>query len=151
MQSKITIRELRNEDIEELARIESEAFSMPWSKADFVALLSHAYCLYLVALVDGRVAGCCGYTDSLGEATIDNVVVAGEYRNQGIAQAMLQELIVRGESAGVEAFTLEVRVSNAVAIHLYEKIGFKSEGIRPDFYEKPRENAMIMWRRRLRQ
>ena len=64
------------------------------------------------------------------------------------AEAMLRELIARGEAAGVEAFTLEVRVSNAAAIHIYEKEGFRSVGIRPGFYEKPREDAMIMWRRK---
>ena len=92
--------------------------------------------------------GCCGYTNSFGEADIDNVVVARQYRGCGIGQAMLRELIARGEAAGVEAFTLEVRVSNAAAIHIYEKEGFRSVGIRPGFYEKPREDAMIMWRRK---
>ena len=48
---------------------------------------------------------------------------------------------------GVKAFTLEVRVSNEAAIHMYEKVGFVSEGIRPGFYEKPAEDAMIMWKR----
>ena len=133
---EIEIRELHKEDIEELAKIESEAFSMPWSKQD------------LVALADGHIAGTCGYTNSCNEAAIDNVVVAEAYQNHGIAQALLTELIKRGEALQVEAFTLEVRVSNAKAIHIYEKFGFRSEGIRPGFYEKPTEDAMIMWRRR---
>lgn len=145
---EIEVRELREGDTEELARIEAEAFSMPWTKKDFDNLLSHPYCFYLVALADGKVAGCCGYTDSFKEATIDNVVVAEQFRNRGIARKMLEELIRQGEEAGVEAFTLEVRVSNAAAIHVYEKFGFQSEGIRPGFYEKPREDASIMWRRR---
>ena len=144
---QIEIRELQSRDIEALALIESESFSMPWSKQAFENLLSQPYCFYLVALADGELAGGCGYTDSFHEACIDNVVVAGKYRNLGIGQAMLKELIKRGEAADVEAFTLEVRVSNAAAIHIYEKFGFKSEGIRPNFYEKPREDAMIMWRR----
>ena len=59
---------------------------------------------------------------------------------------MLQELFVVGESIGVENFTLEVRVSNAPAIHIYEKLGFVSAGVRPRFYEKPVEDAMIMWK-----
>ena len=60
---------------------------------------------------------------------------------------MLRELISRGEAEHVEAFTLEVRVSNEAAIHVYEKFGFVSEGIRPRFYERPVEDANIMWRR----
>lgn len=144
----IEIRELREEDTAELAKIEAESFSMPWSQNDFRNLLRHSYCLYLVALVDGQAAGCCGCTVSCGEAVIDNVVVSERFRGQGIAQSMLRELIARGEEAHVEAFTLEVRVGNVRAIHVYEKLGFESEGIRPGFYEKPREDALIMWRRR---
>lgn len=145
---RIEIRELREDDIGALAAIEAEAFSMPWSKNDFENLLRHSYCFYLAALADGEIAGCCGYTNLCNEANIDNVVVAEKYRGLGIGQAMLGELIRRGEADQVEAFTLEVRVSNAAAIHIYEKCGFQSEGIRPNFYEKPREDAMIMWRRK---
>lgn len=143
----ITIRKLQETDIDALSRIEAESFSMPWSPKDFADLLSRSYCTYLVAEIDGQVVGSCGMTNICNEGNIDNVVVAKEFRGQGIAQALLKELIVLGESEGVEAFTLEVRVSNAAAIHVYEKLGFVSEGIRPGFYEKPIEDAMIMWRR----
>ena len=144
---EITVRELRDSDIEELARIEEESFSMPWSAEAFQDLLSHSYCTYLVALADGQVAGCCGYTVVCGEANIDNVVVDPALRCCGIAQAMLHELILRGRVSGVGAFTLEVRISNQIALHIYEKLGFRSEGIRPNFYEKPIEDANIMWLR----
>lgn len=148
---KVIIRELCPKDTGILAEIESKSFSMPWSKQDFENLLKHDYCFYLVALADEKIAGCCGYTESCGEATIDNVVVAEQYRGMGIAQRMLSELIRRGEEDHVNAFTLEVRVSNAAAIHVYEKLGFVSEGIRPNFYEKPTEDAVIMWRRKSEQ
>lgn len=144
---EITVRELREGDIPELSRIEEESFSLPWSAEAFRELLNRPYCTYLVALADGKLAGCCGYTDSFHEATIDNVVVAPSYRNCGIAQIMLQKLMEQGTASGVEAYTLEVRVSNLAAIHIYEKLGFCSEGIRPGFYEKPVEDAMIMWKR----
>lgn len=144
---QIEIRELCEEHIEPLSRIESESFSMPWSPKDFRDLLSRDYCMYLVALADGEVVGCCGMTMICQEGNIDNVVVAEHFRNRGIAGVMLKELIERGEAAGINAFTLEVRVSNEAAIHLYEKLGFVSEGIRPNFYEKPVEDADIMWRR----
>lgn len=145
---EIEVRELHMSDTKALAEMEAQAFSMPWSQKDFENLLSHPYCFYLVALAEGEIAGCCGYTRSCDEATIDNVVVSEKFRNRGIAQAMLKELISRGEADSVSAFTLEVRVSNEPAIHIYEKIGFESAGIRPGFYEKPREDAIIMWRRR---
>ena len=144
---RIEIRKLQEEDIEPLSRIEEESFSMPWSPQDFRSLLDRDYCIYLVALAEGEVAGCCGMTNICQEGNIDNVVVAERFRNRGIARAMLEELIGMGREAGITAFTLEVRVSNAAAIHLYEKLGFVSEGIRPRFYEKPTEDAAIMWKR----
>lgn len=147
---KIEVRELRDGDVAGLAEIEAESFSMPWSEQAFRDLLSRSYCRYVVALADGELAGCCGFTNLCNEGNIDNVVVAPGLRGRGIAQAMLGELIRRGEAEGVEAFTLEVRAGNAAAIHIYEKLGFVSEGIRPGFYEKPTEDANIMWRRRER-
>lgn len=144
----LIIRELQDEDIEALSRIEAASFSMPWSAQDFADLLKHDYCMYLVAELDGEVAGCCGMTNICNEGNIDNVVVAEKFRGRGIAGELLRELIARGNAQGVEAYTLEVRVSNSAAIHVYEKLGFVSEGIRPNFYERPTEDAMIMWRRK---
>lgn len=143
----IVVRKLQEGDIPELSRIEAESFSMPWSADAFRELLDRPYCTYFVALADGRLAGCCGYTDICHEANIDNVVVALKYRNLGIAQAMLQRLMEQGQTSGIEAYTLEVRVSNLAAIHIYEKLGFQSAGIRPGFYEKPVEDAVIMWKK----
>ena len=143
----IEIRELQEKDIESISRIEAESFSMPWSPQDFKDLLSREYCTYLVAEAEGKVVGSCGMTNICNEGNIDNVVVAEAYRGNGIAQRLLQKLIALGDAEGIEAYTLEVRISNAAAIHVYEKLGFVSEGIRPGFYEKPAEDAMIMWRR----
>ena len=147
MSDKLVIRRLTEEDVEPLSAIESASFSMPWSAEDFVALLTRDYCVYYVAEVDGEVAGCCGMTNICNEGNIDNVVVAEKFRGQGIATALLERLLEEGDSLGVTAYTLEVRVSNAPAIHVYEKLGFVSEGIRPNFYEKPTEDANIMWKR----
>lgn len=143
----IEIRKLQDSDIEALSAIEQDSFSMPWTPGDFRGLLSRDYCLYLTALADGQVAGCAGLTRSFEEGNIDNVVVGRRFRGQGIATELLTELLSQGEAWGISAFTLEVRVSNAVAIHLYEKLGFLSEGVRPRFYERPVEDALIMWRR----
>lgn len=141
------IRELRDEDVEPLSVIEARAFTMPWTAADFARLIQDRNSQYLVAEVDGRVVGCCGVTNVSGDGEIDNVVVDEAYRNRGIATALLRETLRRGYAMGVEAFTLEVRVSNAPAIHIYEKAGFVSEGIRPRFYDKPKEDALILWKR----
>lgn len=145
---EIMIHRLREQDVEPVSRIEAASFSMPWSPKDFAELVGAPGALYLVAEVNGQTVGCCGVTDISGEGDINNVVVDEACRGQGIAQALLKELLRQGEEMGIRDFTLEVRVSNAPAIHVYEKLGFVSEGIRPGFYDKPKEDAMIMWRRK---
>ena len=144
---QIEIRQLREEDIEPLAELEARSFSMPWSAKSFRDLLANPYCFYFVALVQGRIVGGAGYTELCGEASIDNVVVDEAYRGRGIGQALVRKLLAAGTARQIKAFTLEVRVSNLAAIHIYEKAGFQCEGIRPGFYEKPREDAMIMWKK----
>ena len=143
----IIIRPMEKEDVPAVSLLEEKAFSMPWSPADFLDMVDRKDSLYVVAVLQGAPIGCCGVTNACGDGDINNVVVAEEYRGLGIGKKMLSYLMEEGRSIGIENYTLEVRVSNAPAIHLYESLGFKSEGIRPGFYEKPREDAMIMWKR----
>lgn len=147
MAEELIIRKLQETDIEPLSVIEAASFSMPWSAKDFADLLKHDYCVYFVAEYAGEVAGCCGMTNICREGNIDNVVVAERFRGKGIATALLRRLMEAGDAMGVQAYTLEVRISNQIAIHVYEKLGFVSEGIRPGFYERPVEDACIMWKR----
>jgi len=144
---RLTIRKIEERDMAELAAIEAESFSTPWSEQSFRELLSIDYAHYFVAEYDGELAGSAGMRVICNEGNIDNVVVKSTLRGKGIANELIGELIRFGDSIGVEAYTLEVRVSNAPAIRVYEKNGFVNEGIRPRFYEKPVEDAMIMWRR----
>ena len=143
----VSFRKLRAEDVEPLAAMARECFSVPWTAKAFADLVADDKSIYLVAVREEEVLGCCGVVNSFGDGSIDIVMVTEKERGKGIAYAMLQELFVAGESIGVKNFTLEVRVSNAPAIHIYEKLGFVSEGIRPNFYEKPTEDANIMWKR----
>ena len=141
------IRELTAEDVEAVSRIEQETFSMPWSPEDFLEMVEADYAYYYVAEVDGEIVGCCGIRNIAGEGEITNVVVASEYRGRGIGRALMEYMLSEAVFHGIGDCTLEVRVSNASAIRLYESLGFQSEGIRPGFYEKPKEDAMIMWKR----
>ena len=143
----IVIRKMEEQDLAEVAKLEEENFSMPWSVDSFRELVSHPDALYLVAIDRDRVCGTCGVRNISGEGEVTNVVIREEYRGSGLGQKLLTELLRQGAEMGIEAFTLEVRKSNAIAIHVYEKLGFVSEGIRPHFYEKPDEDAVIMWRR----
>lgn len=143
----ITFRRMEEKDIEEVSRIEEETFSMPWSPASFREMLKSGSTFYAVAEEEGRVLGSCGVLQVLEEGNITNVVVEKKYRGRGIGTALLAFLMEEGKKQGISAYTLEVRVSNGEAIHVYEKLGFVSEGIRKNFYEKPKEDAVIMWKR----
>ena len=73
--------------------------------------------------------------------------VAADYRKKGIGRKMMEYMLERAKENGMGDCTLEVRVSNQPAIRLYESLGFKGEGVRPGFYDKPKEDALIMWKR----
>ncbi|MCR5403576.1 MAG: GNAT family N-acetyltransferase, partial [Butyrivibrio sp.] len=92
--------------------------------------------------------GLCGVRNISGEGEITNVSVSGDVRRQGTAYKMLRQLLERGIGIGIKDYTLEVRSSNAPAIGLYEKLGFKSEGKRPGFYDEPKDDAIIYWKRK---
>lgn len=141
------IRELEETDINAVSRIEKEVFSMPWSEADFLEMTEADYAHYYVAEVNGEIAGYCGIRNLAGEGEITNVAVAERFRRKGIGRALLTWMLERTPSYGIGACTLEVRAGNTAAIHLYESLGFRGEGIRPHFYEKPKEDALIMWKR----
>lgn len=143
----IVYRKMRAEDVPFISRLEEETFSMPWSADSFLQMIEREDTAYFVAEENGRLLGGCGLLLIAGEGNITNVVVSPGARRRGVATGLLTYLISEGDRAGLTAYTLEVRVSNAAAIGLYEKLGFVSEGIRPNFYEKPTEDAMIMWKR----
>lgn len=144
---KYIIREMQAQDIQQVTVLEQSCFSQPWKKQDFEEVLTNINRIYLVAVCDEEILGGCMLTHILGEGDISNVAVREEYRSQKIAHNLLLQLLKTGvEKYGIVAFTLEVRQKNTTAIHLYEKHGFVSAGIRPDFYEAPKDNAVIMWK-----
>ena len=144
---KIEVRDLRKEDLDAVCAIEESSFSMPWKREDFQGLIDSDNSIYLVILADGRVAGAAGYTFNGFDGYINNVVIDVDRRGQGLGKVLMKELLTVGRKNGVPEFTLEVRLSNTPAIKLYESLGFKSEGVRKNFYERPVEDALVMWLR----
>lgn len=143
----IIVRRMTEADVPYVAALEASNFSMPWSEQAFFEQLNNENALYMVAVHNETILGVCGLLKSFEEADICNVSVEHSYHNCGIAAKMLRTLMEEGQRKGIAAFTLEVRVGNHPAIHLYEKLGFVAEGIRPGFYERPKEDALIMWKR----
>ncbi len=143
----VVYRKMTAEDVPFISRLEEETFSMPWSADSFLEMISKEDARYYVAEEDGRLLGGCGVLMIAGEGNITNVAIAPEARNRGIGTALLRHLMAEGDREGLTAYTLEVRVSNAAAIHVYEKLGFVSAGVRPGSYENPVEHALIFWKR----
>lgn len=144
---ELVIKPLTEGYVDAVCVLEEEAFSMPWHKESFLEMINNKDACYLVGLVEDRVVASCGLRNIVGDGEITNVVTSLDMRGKGIGRKMLLKLMEEGAKMGVEAFTLEVRKSNDSAVHLYESLGFKTEGIRKNFYEEPVEDALIMWRR----
>lgn len=132
-------------DLEQVCKIESEIFSRPWTQNDFATSLTKEENIYLVVEKEEKIVGYCGMWGIVGEGQINNVAMHKAYRREGIAYEMLQQFLQEGKKKQLTSFTLEVRESNQAALALYKKLGFQAVGIRKDFYEAPRENAIIMW------
>jgi ribosomal-protein-alanine N-acetyltransferase len=130
--------------VPQIAALEKLCFSDAWSENSIRSELTNQLSLWLVAVDGDRVAGYIGSQTVLGWADMMNLCVSPDYRRQGIGEKLTAELerLLREEK--VECLTLEVRVSNAPAIALYEKLGFQQVGKRPRYYEKPREDALIL-------
>ena len=130
--------------IEEIARLEKECFSSPWSEDGLKSELDNNFARFFVAFLDGEMAGYIGSHNVLGEVYITNVAVFSEFRRNGVGKALVEFLVDKMKSENADFVTLEVRESNMNAISLYEKCGFQKVGKRKDFYEKPREDAVLM-------
>lgn len=143
----MNLRKMKPEDLQQVSELEKACFSAPWSYQDFEYALQKDYYTFVVAEENGQIIGQAGLIQSLDEADLTNVAVDKDYRNQKIASQLLEYLFQLGRINGVCAFTLEVRENNNAAIALYKKFGFVSEGIRKNFYDNPKENAVIMWKR----
>ena len=141
------IRTMQLEDLDRVVSIEQENFSRPWSYQGFADAIAREQTMFLVCESDGQVAGYIGAYLIGTEMEITNVSVAKTQQGRGFGKALLLECLSCGKAKGIEAVTLEVRVSNKRAIALYHLVGFEDAGVRPGFYEAPKEDALIMWKR----
>ena len=144
---ELVIKPLTEEYVDQVCILEEEAFSMPWHKESFMEMIENENACYLVGTIGDEVVASCGLRHIVGEGEITNVVTKNTKRGMGIGKRMLLKLLEEGSKMGAKEFTLEVRVSNASAIRLYEGLGFVTEGVRKNFYECPTEDALIMWKR----
>lgn len=141
----LEFRDMKIEEADLVVKIEEECFCAPWKKQDFIDMAEKDNMAYVVALLDNEIIGGAGIRNIAGDGEITNVAITEKHRGNGYSELLLDALIEKGRSLGCSAFTLEVRVSNVAARKCYLRKGFIESGIRPGFYEHPKEDAMIMW------
>lgn len=138
------IRKMELEDINKVAELEKNIFSMPWSEKSFRDTLTSQDTIYLVEVFEEEIVGYCGIWISFDTADLCNMAVAPSQRRKGIAKRLLQEIFSLAEKRQVERILLEVRESNLGAIALYRESGFQQIGIRKGYYHAPEEDAILM-------
>jgi [ribosomal protein S18]-alanine N-acetyltransferase len=146
--NKVDFRRLELRDLNAIETIERESYPTPWSRSMFAGELAKPSSISLGAF-DPESDELLGYliiSRYVDAWHVMNLAVAPKYRRRRIAAGLLDRLFELTANEGRRGYTLEVRVSNDIAIKLYEQAGFKARGIRRGYYTDNREDALIMWR-----
>ena len=130
--------------LDEVAAIENDCFSHPWSRRSLESELQNETSRFLVAVEDGKVIGYIGMSAVIDEGYLFNAAVDSHYRKKGVGSALVRELVTWCQKHDCAFLTLEVRESNAPAIALYSRFGFVRVGERKNYYSDPAENALLM-------
>ncbi len=135
---------MNKDHVSQIAHLETQCFSDPWSEKSIASELENPLSLWLVAEEDGQVYGYVGSQTVLDESDMMNVAVDPRFRRQGIARALIETLIAELSKMGSRCLRLEVRVSNENARALYARMGFQQLGLRKNYYHNPKEDALIL-------
>ncbi len=141
-----TAEYLSENDAGEIAFIEKECFSEPWSVNSIRESMKNGN-TFIGIREKGKLLGYLSLYESLDEGYINNIAVLKESRRRGIGKALLKEIMDYALLKGLAFISLEVRVSNTPAKNLYSSFGFKEEGRRKNYYKNPTEDAIILTRR----
>ncbi len=146
MNETITVRPMVMRDVDGVMAVEHDSFLTPWSRSAFEEeLAQNRLARYIVAEENGMIVGYAGTWLVINEAHVTNVAVSSQRRREGIGRMLMQKLMELARENGMESMTLEVRVSNAAARHLYAQMGFVAAGIRKNYYSETKEDALILW------
>jgi [ribosomal protein S18]-alanine N-acetyltransferase len=151
--ASLVIHSLTHDDIDDVLAIEECAFTNPWTRAMYLAELENpgvSYC-FLARNEGHEAVGFCSFWRVLDELHINNLAVMPNLRRTGVGSTLLAFVLKKGVELGARRATLEVRRSNEAARLLYERAGFVVAGVRPGYYSKPAEDALVLWRDALSQ
>jgi len=140
----LTIERMKEEDLEEVLRIEKESFSDPWTKESFLEDLHRGFAYPAVVKMGGELVGYTCLWKIEDELQIANIAVDKGYRRRGIAQRLIEWIMEQALKQNCKTIILDVRESNSGALELYRKFDFEEIGRRKNYYRYPVENAIIM-------
>ncbi len=137
------------DDVSAVEALQRRAFTNAWGAEAIRWELENTDVarLYVARAADGSLVGYCACWMIFDELHINSLAVEEQWRRRGVARQMLAFVLDAAIASGATSATLEVRASNAAARALYEGLGFKVEGVRRDYYQEPREDALILWNR----
>jgi ribosomal-protein-alanine N-acetyltransferase len=136
--------------VNEIAVLQSQTFTNAWSADSLKWEIANTDVARLYVMrADDVLVGFCACWVILDELHINSLAIGERWRRQGLASRLLREVCRDARVSGATQATLEVRRSNVAALALYERLGFASEGVRKDYYQSPREDALVLWCRDL--
>ncbi len=140
----LSVRSIKESDVETVARMERLYFTDAWSEKSILETMKQPQAFILVAEENAEMVGYCIVYFAMDEAEIARIAVEASKRKQGVGQELLRATCRAGIQQGVERLLLDVRESNVPALNLYRSFGFVEDGIRKNFYQNPTEHAVLM-------
>ncbi len=142
----LTIQSLREDHLADVAVLDETLFGSSWSIDSFRNDILNNVSANFVICAGVEIIGYAITWMIVDELHINKIAVKTDYQNRGIASWMLDFILQRAQHMKMNSAFIEVRQSNANAIHLYHKFGFEESGVRRNYYESPKENALLMHR-----
>lgn len=141
--TRLELRLLRRDELAEIVQLDKELFSPPWPKDSFEKELANPISTTYVVAADNIIAYAVIWYIA-DEMQIAKIAVVPAFQQLGIASWMMESIFSEARVRGITHAFIEVRQSNRGAIELYRKFGFAESGVRRDYYESPKENALLM-------
>lgn len=138
---------MKVQDVEEVVRIEHDAYPFPWTRGNFLDSLASRYEAWVARESQGRLAGYFLLMPAVDEVHLLNITVRPDLQGQGIGRQLLDKVIAMAQALGMGSVLLEVRPSNRHALAVYRHTGFHEIGLRKSYYPaagQSREDAIVM-------
>ena len=140
----LIVRNMIESDVEEIASMESAIFSDAWTARSIEETYNQSQAFIVTAELNDKLAGYCIVYFVLDEGEIARIAVDNSLRRQGVGRKLLEQVEIICKEKGITRLMLDVRESNENARAFYKSLGFEEDGVRKNFYEMPKEDAVLM-------